>query len=67
MNKENKKSGGIDMYGTIIRANQSLVRENAYDEKRIEKMYQYPANLNEAQLHNFANKFGYNSKYITGK
>ena len=55
------------MYGTIIRANQSLVRENAYDEKRIEKMYQYPANLNEAQLHNFANKFGYNSKYIKGK
>jgi hypothetical protein len=63
MNKENKKVGGIDMYGTIIKANQSLIR----DQERIKKMYQYPGNLNEAQLHNLANKFGYNSKYIKGK
>jgi hypothetical protein len=28
-------------------------------------MYQYPANKKEALLHKLANKFGYNSKFLS--
>lgn len=37
-----------------------------YDSKRMEKMYQFPAEYEDAQLHVEATKFGYNRKKKVG-
>lgn len=34
---------------------------NHYEELRLDRMFKYPANYQEALIHRYANKFGYNS------
>lgn len=45
----------------------ALKRDLQYSQDRLKKMYTYPGNINEAELHRVANQFGYNSKYIKDK
>jgi hypothetical protein len=40
----------------------SNLHEGNYDKTRIQRMYQYPAEMKKALMHKKANEFGYNSK-----